>query len=39
MDPYFIENNKLVTHVKQNRDNIDAFDEKHYSFKELFPEL
>ena len=33
------ENTKMVTHIKQNRDNIDAFDEKHYSFKELFPEL
>ena len=28
-----------LTPIKQNRDNIDAFDENHYSFKELFPEL
>ena len=30
---------KHEPHVKENRDNIDAFDGNHYSFKELFPEL
>ena len=33
------ESNQLVKHIKQSRENEDEFDEKGYSFKDLFPEL
>ena len=31
--------NKRVEHIKQNRENIDEFDQKWHYFKDLFPEL